>query len=143
MSNSNVFGAVAEGFAKSTRNVTNINAANMSAVMHDTGYNFNAATAPNPGMVKVMEAEGLGNKIRVMGENLKEGMRENAELDRQYREHVQSHESYRQLLEEQRISRQATINGTKYGRGKLNHPRSGDVQVIVPMAAPQRAASDY
>lgn len=134
MSNTNAFGKVAEGFAVSTRNVNNINAANTSAVMYDTKSNHSNLTEVNPGLKKVMETEGIGNKAKAMAENLRDGMRENAELDRQYREHVQSHEAYRELLEQQRESRQATINGTKYGRGKLNHHISGDnVQVIVPL----------
>lgn len=146
MSNKNAIGKVGEGFAVTTRNVNSINGANMSGIMSDTHANHSNLSATNPGIKNIMEAKGLGNKAKAMGQNLKDGVKENIELDRQYRERVQSQEDYRILLEKQREDRQATINGTKYGRGKLERPvvvNSEDVQIIVPVMHPSIVQADY
>ena len=117
MANKNgVIGTIKEGFAESTRNVRDINKANMAAVKADTKANFDAATEPDPGFVKFKEAKGLGNKVKVIGENIKEGAREQSEITKEHIAYVQSHESLNNLLEEQRANRQATIDGTRYGR---------------------------
>lgn len=113
MANKGIIGNVTEGFAESTRNVHQINKANIAAVKADTKANFAEATAPDPGLVKVKETKGLGNKIKQIGENIKEGARENSEKEKERRAEIQSHDSYKTLLEEQREKRQSTINGKR------------------------------
>ena len=108
-----VIGKIADGFAESTRNVHEINKENFAAVKADTKANFDEATAPNPDFVKFTEAKGLGNKVKVIAENIKEGAAQAAIQERERREEIQSHESYRVGLEEQRARRQATIKGSR------------------------------
>jgi hypothetical protein len=50
---------VINGFAESTRNIHQINKENMAAVRADSKANFDAATAPDPGLVKVKNTKGL------------------------------------------------------------------------------------
>ena len=109
MANKNFIGTITEGFAVSTRNIQTINRENMAAVIADTKANFDEATAPNPGMVKFMEAKGFGNKVKVIVENIKEGARENTKKENARRAEIQSHESYKTLLVDQRVKCQATI----------------------------------
>jgi len=111
-----IIGTVTGGFAESTRNVHAANKENMAAVKADTKANFDAATTPDPGLVKVKEAKGFGNKVKAIGQNIKDGAREQTEINREHRAYIQSQESYNTLLEEQRVNRQATIDGTRYGR---------------------------
>ena len=113
MSDKGVIGKIADGFAESTRNVHEINKENLAAVRADTQANFAEATAPDPGFEKFKEAEGLGNKVKVIAENIKEGARENSERERERRAEIKSHSSYQSTLEEQRAKRQATIKGSK------------------------------
>ena len=106
-----VIGTIAEGFAESTRAVHEINKENLAAVKADTRANFEEAATPNPDFVKFTQAKGLGNKVKVIAENIKEGAAANTENERARRAEIRSHESYNTLLEEQRIKRQATIKG--------------------------------
>ena len=86
------------------------------AIKADTKANFDATTTPDPGLVKVKEAKGFGNKVKAIGQIIKDGAREQIEINREHRAYIQSQESYATLLEEQRVNRQATIDGTRYGR---------------------------
>ena len=109
MAKNGIIGTVTEGFAESTRNIQTINKENMAAVRADTRANFDEATAPNPGMVKFKQAKGFKNKVNVIVENIKDGARESTEKVKARQAEIQSHESYKTLLEEQRINRQRTI----------------------------------
>ena len=109
MAENGIIGKITGGMAESTGAVREINRENMAAVRADTRANFQAATAPDPGMVRFMQAEGLGGKIRAVAENIKEGARESSEKERARRAEIQSHESYRTLLAEQRTRRQTLI----------------------------------
>ena len=109
MENKGFVGKIAEGLAESTRNVHEINKENLAAVHADTKANFAEATAPDPGFEKFMEADGIGNKAKVVLDNIKEGARENSAKERERRAEIQSHGSYQTLLEEQRAKRQAAI----------------------------------
>ncbi|MCL2817667.1 MAG: hypothetical protein FWD39_04695 [Clostridiales bacterium] len=109
MENKGIIGKVAEGFAESTRTVHQINKENLAAVKADTKANFAEATAPDPGFEKFKEAKGFGNKVKVIAENIKEGARENSEKEKERRTEIQSHDSYRTLLEDQRAKRQAVV----------------------------------
>ena len=111
MAKKSIIGTVTEGFAESTRNIQAINKENMAAVKADTKANFDEATVPNPDFVKFRQAKGIGNKIKVIVENIKEGAKENTEKEKARQAKIKSHESYQVLLEEQRIKRQATIRG--------------------------------
>ena len=122
VSNTGITSKIKEGFTQSTRIVQDINRANMEVVRADTKANFDEATTPDPGMVRFMETQGVGNKIKVIAENIKEGVEKNAEKERARREGIQSHESYRLLLEEQRSRRQAIIKHSyKNNTAKTNH----------------------
>ena len=113
MSKKGIVEKVAEGFAESTRAVHEINKENIAGVKADTKANFDEATKPNPDFEKFKNAKGLGNKVKVIAENIKEGAKENSEKEKERREEIQSHESYKTLLEEQRTKRQATIKKPK------------------------------
>ena len=101
---------IADDLAESTRNVHQINKENFAAVKADTRANFKEATEPNPDFVRLQEAEGFKNKVKVIAENIKVGA---AEKEKAHRAEVQSHESYRKDLEKQKIHRQATIRGNR------------------------------
>ena len=107
-----VIGKVAEGFAESTRAVHEINRENIAAVKADTKANFEAASAPDPGLEKVKQTKGFGNKVKAIAENIADGARENSEKEKARRADIQSHTSYQTLLEGQREQRQATIRGS-------------------------------
>ena len=107
-----VVGKVIEDLAESTRAVHAINRDNLAAVKADTRANFVEATTPDPDFVKFKEAEGLGEKAKVVVESIRTGARENSAAEKARRAKIRSHESYQRQLEEQRAARQATINGT-------------------------------
>ena len=100
---------IANDLAESTRKVHEINKENIAAVHADTKANFAEATTPDPGFVKFTEAKGIKNKVKVIAENIKEGAKENSDKEKARREEIQSHASYKTLLEEQRTNRQKTI----------------------------------
>lgn len=107
-----IIGKIAEDLVESTRVVHEINKENIKAVHADTKANFAAATTPDPGFEKFKQAKGLGNKAKVVVENIKEGARENSAKESERRAEIRSHESYRTGLEEQRAKRQTTIRGS-------------------------------
>ena len=111
MDNNSIIGTITKGFAESTRAVHEINKDNMAAVKADSKALFEGAKAPDPGMVKFRQAKGIGNKVKVIAENIKEGAAEASEIENERRAEIQSHESYRKILEETRTKRQgATAN---------------------------------
>jgi hypothetical protein len=110
MKKNGIIGKIAGGFADSTRAVHEINKEHMAAVKADSKALFEEAKTPDPGMVKFKEAKGIGNKVKVIAENIKDGAAEASENERVRRAEIQSHESYRTLLEGERASRQARIN---------------------------------
>lgn len=107
-----IIGKIAGDLAESTRTVHEINRENIKAVHADTKANFAAATTPDPDFEKFKQAKGLGNKAKVVVENIKEGARENNAKERERRAEIRSHESYRTLLDDQRTKRQETITGS-------------------------------
>jgi len=109
MKNKSIVGKIASDLAESTRKVHEINKENIAAVHADTKANFAEATTPDPGFVKFTEAKGIKNKVKVIAENIKEGAKENSDKEKARREEIQSHASYKTLLEEQRTNRQKTI----------------------------------
>ena len=108
-----IIGKIAGDMAESTSNVHAINKENIAAVKADTKANFSEATTPNPDFVKFKEAKGIGNKVKVVVESIKEGAKENSEKEKVRRAEIQSQESYKTLLEEQRNLRQSIIKGVK------------------------------
>jgi len=108
-----IIGKIAEDMAESARHVHAINKDNMAEVKADTKANFNEATTPNPNFVKFKETKGLGNKAKVVVEGIKEGAKENSEKEKVRRAEIQSHESYKTLLKEQRNLRQSIIKGVQ------------------------------
>lgn len=106
-----VIETITEGLVESTRNMHQINKDNLAAVKADSKSNFKAATEPDPDFVKFKEAKGVGNKAKVVIENIKEGAAENSAKEKERRKDIQSHASYKDMLEDQRIERQKTIKG--------------------------------
>ena len=109
MAKKGITATVAEGLVASTRNINEINKANMAAVITDTKANFDEATAPDPGLVKAKQAKGFGNKVKQIAENIVEGAKENTEKEKARLAEIQSHESYKTRLEEQRENRKKHI----------------------------------
>jgi hypothetical protein len=109
MKNRGIIGKIAGDLAESARTVHEINKENLAAVKADSKANFEAAATPDPGFVKFKQAKGFKNKISVIAENIKEGANENSAREKERRAEIQSHDSYRTLLEEQRTGRQAVI----------------------------------
>jgi hypothetical protein len=109
MKSTGVIGKIAGGFADSARTVHEINRENMAAVKADSRANFEAATTPDPGFVKFRQAKGIGNKAKVVLENIKESAKENSAREKERSAEIQSHESYRALLEETRAGRLTAV----------------------------------
>jgi len=109
MANKGFIEKIAGDMAESARAVREINRENMAVVRAGTRACFEAATTPDPGFEKFRQAKGIGNKAKVVLENIKEGAAENAEAERARRAEIQSHNSYRALWEGQRTRRQAII----------------------------------
>ena len=107
MENKGVFSTIIDGFADSTRTIHEINKENIAAVKEETKTNFEAATAPNAGLVKLNETKGFWNKIKVIFNNIIESANANTEKENLRRAEIQSHSSYRTILEEQRTNRQS------------------------------------
>ena len=103
-------GKIMQGLKESTRAVHEINKENIAAVKADTKALREEATAPHPGMADFKQAKGLSGKARVVVENIKEGAKIAKEDEKAFRKEVQSHEAYRELLENQRAERQATVS---------------------------------
>jgi hypothetical protein len=90
MLNNNAIGKITEGFAASTRAVLEINKKNMAAVKAESRANFEEATAPDPGLVKVMQTKGLDNKIKVIAQNIKDGAAANSKREKERLEEVRN-----------------------------------------------------
>jgi len=105
-----IFGRIAAGFAESARNINKANKENIAAVKAESRANFEKATTPSPALVKFREAKGFGGKIKAMAEGIVEGTRENTEKEKARRAEIQSHESYRAILEKQRENRQDAMS---------------------------------
>ena len=115
MANKSIIETIKEGFAESTRTVHAINKENISAVKADSKAMFDEATTPSPGFVKFKEAKGIGNKVKVVAENIKEGAAEASEIEKERRADIQSHEAYKAILEASRTGLQKTgIPSYKY-----------------------------
>jgi len=93
-----IIGKIADGFAESTRTINEINKENMEAVKAETKANFEEATAPSPALVRFREAKGFGNKMKAIVAGIVEGAKENSEKEKARRAEIQSHESYRTVL---------------------------------------------
>jgi len=104
-----IFTTIINGFAESTRNVHQINQENIAAIRTETRANFEDATAPNLGIVKLNETKGFWNKIKVIFSNLRESANAQTEKEIARRSEIQNHNSYRNILREQRTNRQAVI----------------------------------
>jgi len=109
MKNNSIIGKITEGFAESTRNVNTINKEYVTEIKADSKAVWDAAKEPDPGLVKVKEAQGLGGKFKAIGENIKDGCAEASENNKEYRAFVQSGEQYRTVLESSRELQQAII----------------------------------
>jgi len=97
-----VVGRIVDDLIESTRNVHEINVENFAAEREAFGERHAQATEPNPGFARFREASGFRGKMQVLAENFKESCRENSEKERERREQIKTHESYRTLLEQQR-----------------------------------------
>lgn len=107
--NNGVIGAIKEGFAESTRNVHTVNKEYMAEIQADSKAVWVKAKTPDPGLEKVKEAKGLGNKVKAMGQNIKEGCADASENNQAFRAEVQSGEQYRAVLENSRALQQSMI----------------------------------
>jgi len=100
--NKGVFSTIANGFAESTRAIHEINQENIAAVKAESKANFETATAPNSSLVKLNETKGFWNKVKVIFENFMDNANANAENERARRAEIQSHSSYRTIIENHR-----------------------------------------
>jgi len=105
-----VFATIFDGFAESTRSINEINRENMAAVREESRASFEAATATNSGLTKLSETKGFWNKVKVMFGNMKETSGALAENEKNRRAEIQSQNSYRNVLENQRTGRRTAIN---------------------------------
>ena len=103
------FTTIISGLAESTRTVNEINKENITAIKEESRTNFKAATASNPEIVKLNETKGFWNKIKVVFNNMRESANAHTEKEIAYRSEIQNHNSYRNVLDEQRANRQAVI----------------------------------
>ena len=123
MNNNGIIGKVAEGFAESTRTVHEINREHMATVKANSKALFEEAKQPDPDLVKFRKAKGLGNKVKVISESIKEGMAEASEIERERRADIQSHEVYRAVLNGSGTGVQAIVNQV-VGRQTKHNPLS-------------------
>ena len=89
--------------------VHKINKENLAAVRADSKANFAEATKPDPDFERFKNAQGLGNKVKVVVDNIKEGAKEAGRANREQRDAIRTHEAYQTVLEEQRKKRQESI----------------------------------
>ena len=104
-----IFTTIINGLAESTRTINEINKENITAVKEESRTNFEAATASNQGIVKLNETKGFWNKIKVIFSNIRESANAQTEKEIARRSEIQNHNSYRNILREQRTNRQAVI----------------------------------
>lgn len=109
MKDNGIIGKIAEGFAESTRNVHSVNKEYMAEIKADSRAVWDAAKEPDPGLVKVKEASGLGNKVKAIGQNIKDGCVEASENNKVFRAEVQSGEQYRTILQSSKGLQQAVV----------------------------------
>ena len=110
MKNKGIISTIINGLAESTRAVHQINQENMTAIRAESRANFQSATATNPGVVRLNETKGLWNKVKVIFENIIESTNVYSERERVRRVEIQSHSSYRTILENQRAGRRSALN---------------------------------
>jgi len=91
-----------DGFAESTRAVNQINRENVAAVKAESKANFKEAVKPDSGMKNFLEAKGFGGKVNAILTNFKDGAKVNSEIEKERRTKIQSHESYKAILDNQR-----------------------------------------
>ena len=108
--NKGIFSTIIDGFAESTRIIHEINKENMAAVKEESKTNFKAAAAPNAGIIKLRETKGFWNKVLVIFENMMDSANEIAEKESAHRADIRSHNSYRSILENQRVECQSAKN---------------------------------
>ena len=99
----NVVGKIIDDLKENTRTVHQINKENLVAVK-------DAYWKANPDMLKMKEAKGFKNKVKVVANSMKNACKETSEKEKERREDIQSHESYKNLLKEQREKRETIIN---------------------------------
>ena len=97
-----IVGKIFDDLKESTCTVHEINRENLAAEREAFGVRHSQATEPNPGFARFRAANGFKGKMSVLAGNFKESCRENSERERERREQIRSHESYRTLLEQQR-----------------------------------------
>ena len=118
MADKGIIGKIVDDIAENTRAVHEINKENFAAVKADTKANFKNATVPDPGFEKFMQAKGIGNKAKVVVENIRESAKENSDKEKARRAEIQSNDPYRTVLEDQRTGRQDIITHPNEGEGK-------------------------
>ena len=104
-----VVGRIIDDLKESTRTVHEINKENVAAERDAFKARHANATEPDPDFVTFREAKGFFNKMNVAFTNIGKSSRENSKKEKERREQIKSHESYRNLLEEQRESREANF----------------------------------
>jgi hypothetical protein len=97
-----VVGKIIDDLKENARTVHQINKENLAAEKEAYQEMF-------PDAVKFWQAKGFKNKTKVVAESIKEGCREYSEKERERRDQIKSFESYKDLLEKQRETREAMI----------------------------------
>ena len=95
-------GKITDGLKESTRAVHEINKENIAAIKDETKAFHEEVTEPHPGAADLKEARGWKNKAKVVAKHIKEGAKEASEDEKARRAKIQSHESYRAILDEPR-----------------------------------------
>ena len=106
-----VVGKIIDDLKESTRTVHNLSKENLATEKEAFKTRHSEAIEPDAGFEKFRQAKGLKSKMAVVTENFKETCRESSEKEKERREQVKSHDSYKTILEEQRARREVTISG--------------------------------
>jgi len=106
MEKKGIFTTIINGFTESTRTINEINKENITAVKEESRARFEDATAPNYGIVKLNETKGFWNKVKVIFDNIIVTARIQSANETARRAEIQNHNSYRNVLGEQRTNRQ-------------------------------------
>ena len=101
---------IINGFKNSAATVNKINKENLAEEKRAFKKRHTQVTESNPDIAKVREAKGFKNKLKAIGENIKQSAKENSEKEKQRREKILSHESYKNLMQIQREWREIIIN---------------------------------
>ena len=96
----NFVAKVTNDLRESTRTMHEINKANFAD--EKTAFQEN-----NVDFVEFLQANGLKNKAKVVAQNIKNGCETANEQEKMRRAEIQSHETYKKLLQEQREKRTA------------------------------------